>query len=143
MKLEGIVLGQLVQLTQDTLLKRTEFLVLHQLKWVLIKQVFSTKKLLWKLANLSFKLVWQELITSHKLFLNQPMVRHLLNSFTKKTSYKLSFQRGHEGNVSLFSKTQLAQHYIDTLGEMHVGGRFMIIDTKASLKPDYVLEILL
>jgi len=47
---------------------------------------------------------------------------------------KLSFQRGHQGNVSFFSKTQLVQHYIDTLGAMHVGGRIMIIDTKASLK---------
>jgi hypothetical protein len=47
---------------------------------------------------------------------------------------KLSFQRGHEGNVSFFSKTQLVQHYIDTLGAMHVGGRIMIIDTIAALK---------
>ena len=47
---------------------------------------------------------------------------------------KLSFQRGHEGNVSFFSKTQLVQHYIDTLGAMHFGGRVMIIDTIAALK---------
>jgi hypothetical protein len=47
---------------------------------------------------------------------------------------KLAFQRGHEGNVSFFSKTQLVQHYIDTLGAMHVGGRIMIIDTIAALK---------
>ena len=47
---------------------------------------------------------------------------------------KLSFQRGHEGNVSFFSKTQLVQHYIDTLGAMHVGGRIMIIDMAAALK---------
>lgn len=47
---------------------------------------------------------------------------------------KLAFQRGHEGNVSFFSKTQLIQHYIDTLGAMHVGGRIMIIDTIAALK---------
>jgi hypothetical protein len=47
---------------------------------------------------------------------------------------KLAFQRGHEGNVSFFSKTQLVQHYIDTLGAIHVGGRIMIIDTVASLK---------
>jgi len=47
---------------------------------------------------------------------------------------KLSFQRGHEGNVSFFSKSQLVQHYIDSLGAMHVGGRIMIIDTKAALK---------
>jgi len=47
---------------------------------------------------------------------------------------KLAFQCGHEGNVSFFSKTQLIQHYIDSLGAMHVGGRIMIIDTIASLK---------
>lgn len=47
---------------------------------------------------------------------------------------KLSFQRGHEGNVSFFSKTQLVKHYIDSLGAMHVGGRIMIIDTIAALK---------
>lgn len=47
---------------------------------------------------------------------------------------KFSFQRGHEGNVSFFSKTQLMQHYIDSLGAMHVGGRIMIIDTIAALK---------
>jgi hypothetical protein len=47
---------------------------------------------------------------------------------------KLSFQRGHEGNVSFFSKTQLVQHYIESLGAMHVGGRIMIIETIAALK---------
>jgi hypothetical protein len=47
---------------------------------------------------------------------------------------KLSFQRGHEGNLSFFSKSQLVQHYIDTLGAIHVGGRIMIIDTVAALK---------
>ena len=47
---------------------------------------------------------------------------------------KLAFQRGHEGNVSFFSKTQLVQHYIDTLGAIHFGGRVTIIDTNAALK---------
>ncbi|MCA6363713.1 MAG: hypothetical protein IM638_11805 [Bacteroidetes bacterium] len=47
---------------------------------------------------------------------------------------KLSFQRGHEGNVSFFSKTQLIQHYTDSLGAIHVGGRIMIIDTISALK---------
>lgn len=47
---------------------------------------------------------------------------------------KLSFQRGHEGNVSFFSKTQLIQHCIDSLGAMHVGGRIMIIDSIAALR---------
>lgn len=49
-------------------------------------------------------------------------------------SCKLAFQRGHEGNVSFFSKSQLVKHYMDTLGAMHVGGRIMIIDTIAALK---------
>ena len=47
---------------------------------------------------------------------------------------KLSFQRGHEGHVSFFSKTQLVQHYIDNLGAIHIGGRIMIIDTNAALR---------
>ena len=47
---------------------------------------------------------------------------------------KLSFQRGHEGNVSFLSKTQLVDHYINTLGAIHLGGRVMIIETQAALK---------
>lgn len=47
---------------------------------------------------------------------------------------KLAFQRGHEGIVSFLSKSQLVQHYIETLGALHIGGRLMIIDNKAALK---------
>lgn len=47
---------------------------------------------------------------------------------------KLSFQRGHEGNVSFFSKSQLIDHYTKTLEAIHIGGRIMIIDTIAALK---------
>ena len=47
---------------------------------------------------------------------------------------KLSFQRGHEGIVSFFSKTQLVQHYINTLSAIHFGGRVLIIDNNAALK---------
>ncbi len=47
---------------------------------------------------------------------------------------RLSFQRGHEGNVSFISKTQLIDHYVESLGAIHFGGRLMIIDTQASLK---------
>ena len=47
---------------------------------------------------------------------------------------KLSFQRGHEGNVSFISKTQLIEHYEKTLGAFHFGGRVMIIETVAALK---------
>jgi hypothetical protein len=47
---------------------------------------------------------------------------------------KLSFQRGHEGNVSFISKTRLINHYIESLGAVHVGGRVMIIDTNAAYK---------
>ena len=47
---------------------------------------------------------------------------------------KLAFQRGHEGIVSFLSKSQLVQHYIDTLGALHIGGRLMIIENNAALK---------
>ena len=47
---------------------------------------------------------------------------------------KLSFQRGHEGNVAFISKTQLIDHYVESLGAEHVGGRLMIIDSEAALK---------
>ncbi len=47
---------------------------------------------------------------------------------------RLSFQRGHEGNVSFKSKSQLIEHYERTLGAFHFGGRIMIIETRAALK---------
>jgi hypothetical protein len=47
---------------------------------------------------------------------------------------KLSFQRGHNGNVSFLSKSQLIKHYERTLGAYHFGGRVMIIETQAALK---------
>ncbi len=62
------------------------------------------------------------------------LLRWTQNATLVAFACKLSFQRGHEGNVSFFSKTRLVQHYIDSLGAMHVGGRIMIIDTIAALK---------
>ena len=47
---------------------------------------------------------------------------------------KLSFQRGHEGNVSFLSKSQLVDHYEKTIGAFHFGGRVMIIETQSALK---------
>jgi hypothetical protein len=47
---------------------------------------------------------------------------------------KVSFQRGHEGNVSFLSKSQLINHYEKTLGAIHFGGRIMIIETRTALK---------
>lgn len=47
---------------------------------------------------------------------------------------KLSYQRGHEGNVAFISKTQLVEHYTETLGAFHVGGRLMIIEPNAARK---------
>jgi len=47
---------------------------------------------------------------------------------------KLSFQRGQDGNVAFISKTQLIDHYTESLGAIHVGGRLMIIDSTAALK---------
>ncbi len=47
---------------------------------------------------------------------------------------KLSFQRGHEGNLAFTSKSQLIKYYEEALGAFHFGGRLMIIDTQAALK---------
>lgn len=46
---------------------------------------------------------------------------------------KLSFQRGHEGNIAFIAKTKLIRHYEETLGAKHFGGRLMIIDSAAAL----------
>jgi hypothetical protein len=46
---------------------------------------------------------------------------------------KLSFQRGYEGNIAFISKTRLIDHYTESLGAIHVGGRLMIIDSAAAL----------
>lgn len=47
---------------------------------------------------------------------------------------RLSFQRGFEGNISFVSKTSLINHYIETLGAFHAGGRLMIIESNAALR---------
>ena len=45
-----------------------------------------------------------------------------------------SFNRGTDGYVSFRSKTQLIEHYVETLGAVHFGGHLMIINTQAALK---------
>jgi hypothetical protein len=45
---------------------------------------------------------------------------------------KLSFQRGHQGNIAFISKTQLIDHYVKTLGAFHIGGRVLVIESKAA-----------
>ena len=46
---------------------------------------------------------------------------------------RLSFQRGFDGNVSFISKTQLIEHYVNSLGAIHFGGRLMLIKTEAAI----------
>lgn len=47
---------------------------------------------------------------------------------------RLSFQRGHDGFVSFHSKTNLIDHYIDTLHAKHYGNQVMVIDHVAALR---------
>ena len=47
---------------------------------------------------------------------------------------KLSFQRGSEGYLSFTAKTKLIDHYIESLGAIHVGKHLMIINTQTSLQ---------
>jgi hypothetical protein len=47
---------------------------------------------------------------------------------------KLSFQRGSEGFVSFHSKTNLVDHYIESLNAKHYGNLLMVIDSVAAFK---------
>lgn len=47
---------------------------------------------------------------------------------------RLSFQRGHDGNIAFISKTKLIDHYRESLGAIHFGGRLMVIETKVALQ---------
>jgi hypothetical protein len=47
---------------------------------------------------------------------------------------QLSFQRGHDGNLSFISKTRLIDHYAQTLGAIHIGRQRMIILPATALK---------
>ncbi len=47
---------------------------------------------------------------------------------------KFAFQRGFEGNVSFISKTKLIDHYIQTIGAIHIGRQRMLIETQSALK---------
>jgi len=47
---------------------------------------------------------------------------------------KVSFQRGFEGYVSFVAKSQLIEHYVNTLGAYNVGGQLMVINTQSALK---------
>lgn len=45
-----------------------------------------------------------------------------------------AFQLGYEGNIAFISKSKLIEHYEETLGASHIGGRIMILDKTASLR---------
>lgn len=47
---------------------------------------------------------------------------------------KVSFHRGFDGYVSFVSKSQLIDHYVNTLGATNVGGQLMVINTNSALK---------
>jgi len=47
---------------------------------------------------------------------------------------KVSFHRGFEGYVSFMSKSQLIDHYQQTLGAALIGGHLMVINTATALK---------
>ena len=47
---------------------------------------------------------------------------------------KRAFQLGYEGNIAFLSKSKLIEHYENTLGAVHIGGRTMIINQTAALR---------
>lgn len=46
---------------------------------------------------------------------------------------KVSFQKGFDGFVSFTAKSNLIEHYAETLGAIHFKNQRMIIDTKAAM----------
>lgn len=47
---------------------------------------------------------------------------------------KLSMELGHEGNIAFIAKTQLIEHYQQSLGAFHYSNRLMIIDPIAATR---------
>lgn len=47
---------------------------------------------------------------------------------------KISWEKGYEGFVSFQSKTKLIEHYVSSLGAVHVGGHKMVIFPNAASK---------
>jgi hypothetical protein len=47
---------------------------------------------------------------------------------------KKAFQFGYEGNIAFISKSKLIEHYENSLGAIHIGGRTMIIHQTAALR---------
>ncbi len=105
-----------------------------------VKEVY--KLTIWNNPNIIQGLVCLEIKTDHvymHLVENAPFNKGKTKMYAGVAgnlvafACKLSFQRGHEGNVSFISKTQLIYHYEMTLGAFHFGGRLMIIETKSAL----------
>ncbi len=46
---------------------------------------------------------------------------------------RISFHRGFDGYVSFTAKTQLIEHYENTLGAINIGGSLMVIKTDAAV----------
>ena len=47
---------------------------------------------------------------------------------------RLSFQRGNDGFVSFHAKTNLINHYTETLKAKHYGNHLMVLDTEAAIR---------
>jgi len=54
-----------------------------------------------------------------------------IKAISKKAGW---LQRGCDGYVSFIAKTKLIDHYVKTLGAVHLGAQRMVINTEASLK---------
>jgi hypothetical protein len=58
----------------------------------------------------------------------------ILNSKETKSISKKNGWGGFQGAISFLSKSQLIDHYVNTLGAFHLSNRVMIIETKEALK---------
>lgn len=98
--------------------------------------IFGNSKIIQGLISLEVKSdhVYMHLVESAPFNKGQTKVYTGVAGNLVAYACKLSFQRGHDGNVSFLSKSQLVDHYEKTLGAFHFGGRIMIIETKSALK---------
>lgn len=148
--IENVVTGESFATEVSMLSKNELFLIAEKNEWMFnwIDEYKQPEKDVYKLTTVGNSSVIQGLICI-EVKIDHVYIHLLENaSFNKGENKmyagiagnlvafacKVSFQRGHMGNISFLSKSKLIDHYEKTLGAIHFGGRVMIIETKAALK---------
>lgn len=135
--------------TSVTLLKATDSKQIKKIEWTFnwhtelkdkAKQVYklttvNNPTIIHGLISLTDKgdHIFMDLIESAKFNKGKNKLYKGVASNIVAFACKLSFEKGYAGVVSFIAKTQLIQHYEQTLGAKLFGGNRMFIDTKEAL----------